>query len=69
MKILAVDTATQSCSVAVLDSSHLVAELTHNHGLTHTRRLMPMIDSSVRQFFLFIKNQCHLAPFSEICGE
>lgn len=45
MKILAVDTATQSCSVAVLDSSHLVAELTHNHGLTHTRRLMPMIDS------------------------
>ena len=44
MKILAVDTATQSCSVAVVEGSDLVAELTHSHGLTHTRRLMPMID-------------------------
>jgi len=44
MRILAVDTATESCSVAIVDSGNPVVELTHSHGLTHTRRLMPMID-------------------------
>lgn len=43
MKILAVDTATKTCSVAIVDNSSLVAELTMNHGVTHTVVLMGLI--------------------------
>ncbi len=45
MKILAMDTATRSCSVAVIGDRGLLAERTRNLGDTHTTRLMPLIDS------------------------
>ena len=45
MKILAVDTATQSCSVAVTDQRQLLAELTIANGRTHSRHLMHLIDT------------------------
>ena len=44
MKILAVDTATKVCSVAVTENKTLLAELTLDHGHTHSTHLMPMID-------------------------
>lgn len=44
MKILAVDTATKVCSVAVTENQTLLAELTIDHGHTHSTHLMPMID-------------------------
>lgn len=43
MKILAVDTATQSCSVAIADNRYLLAELTVCSGQTHSKRLMKTI--------------------------
>jgi tRNA threonylcarbamoyladenosine biosynthesis protein TsaB len=43
MKILAVDTATKTCSVAITDSNDILAELTVNHLKTHTAFLMKMI--------------------------
>ncbi|MFZ0612150.1 MAG: tRNA (adenosine(37)-N6)-threonylcarbamoyltransferase complex dimerization subunit type 1 TsaB [Desulfobacterales bacterium] len=43
MKILAVDTATTSCSVAVTDGQHLVAEITLARSRTHTRHLAGML--------------------------
>ncbi|MFW5902202.1 MAG: tRNA (adenosine(37)-N6)-threonylcarbamoyltransferase complex dimerization subunit type 1 TsaB [Thermodesulfobacteriota bacterium] len=61
MKILAVDTATESCSVAVVDNGNLVAEFTHSHGLTHTRRLMPMIDRVLDDCGLSINDMDGLA--------
>ncbi len=45
MKILALDTATSSCSVAVTDDGSLCAELTLRKNQTHSKHLMEMIDS------------------------
>ncbi|UCD31590.1 MAG: tRNA (adenosine(37)-N6)-threonylcarbamoyltransferase complex dimerization subunit type 1 TsaB [Desulfobacterales bacterium] len=44
MKILAVDTATISCSVAVIDKETLLAESTMVRQQTHSKHLMGMID-------------------------
>jgi tRNA threonylcarbamoyladenosine biosynthesis protein TsaB len=43
MKILAVDTATRSCSVAIVDQGSLLAEMTAVSGQTHSKHLMDMI--------------------------
>jgi len=43
MKILAIDTATKSCSVALVDNGSLAAELTASTGETHSRHLMRTI--------------------------
>ena len=45
MKILAVDTATQSCSVAVTNGGALCAELTTVRNQTHSKHLMGLIHS------------------------
>jgi tRNA threonylcarbamoyladenosine biosynthesis protein TsaB len=45
MKILALDTATQSCSVAVTDQGSLTAELTIVKSQTHSKHLMELIHS------------------------
>jgi tRNA threonylcarbamoyladenosine biosynthesis protein TsaB len=43
MKILAVDTATKSCSVAIIDDGTLSAELTTMDDQTHSKHLMELI--------------------------
>jgi len=45
MKILAVDTATRSCSVALIDGDRLATEMTTTRKETHSRHLMGMIDT------------------------
>ena len=45
MKILAIDTATKSCSVAVTDDGSLCAELTTLKNQTHSKHLMELIHS------------------------
>lgn len=45
MKILALDTATQSCSVAIIDDELLLAELTRANVKTHSRHLMDLIET------------------------
>lgn len=47
MKILAVDTATKSCSVAVADPGNLLAEITFVSRETHSRHLMEMVRSAL----------------------
>jgi len=47
MRILAVDTSTRSCSVAVVDGSDLLAEVISGNGQTHSRHLMAMIHSAL----------------------
>lgn len=47
MRILAVDTSTRSCSVAIIDGGDLLAEITAGNGQTHSRHLMAMIDSAL----------------------
>ena len=43
MKILAVDTATKSCSVAIIEAGSLSAELTTLRDQTHSKHLMELI--------------------------
>jgi tRNA threonylcarbamoyladenosine biosynthesis protein TsaB len=44
MKILAVDTSTQGCSIAVTDGERLISELNFQKSETHSRHLMNLID-------------------------
>ena len=44
MKILAVDTATRTCSVAVVDDRSLLSEMTTARKQTHSKHLMEMIN-------------------------
>lgn len=48
MRILALDTATKSCSVAVVDTQLLLAEITLLRTETHSVHLMDMIDRVLR---------------------
>jgi tRNA threonylcarbamoyladenosine biosynthesis protein TsaB len=48
MRILAVDTATASCSVAIVDRASLAAEFTVNKKETHSKHLMEMINSVLK---------------------
>lgn len=48
MRILAVDTSTTSCSVAVADKDSLLAEATIVREQTHSKHLMAMVDRVVR---------------------
>ncbi|MDM8539596.1 tRNA (adenosine(37)-N6)-threonylcarbamoyltransferase complex dimerization subunit type 1 TsaB [Desulfococcaceae bacterium HSG9] len=43
MKILAIDTATLSCSVALVDDDHLLAETTLVNEQTHSKHIMVLI--------------------------
>ncbi|MFH2220346.1 MAG: tRNA (adenosine(37)-N6)-threonylcarbamoyltransferase complex dimerization subunit type 1 TsaB [Pseudomonadota bacterium] len=47
MKILAVDTGTKSCSVAVVEKSSLLAEMTLVKDQTHSKHLMKMIHTVI----------------------
>jgi tRNA threonylcarbamoyladenosine biosynthesis protein TsaB len=44
MKLMAVDTATKSCSVAILERTAVIAEFATIDDQTHSTRLLPMVD-------------------------
>jgi len=48
MRILAVDTATTSCSVAIIEKAGLLAEFTLIREETHSKHLMDMINTTLR---------------------
>ena len=48
MRILAVDTATTSCSVAIVDQTSLLSEFTIDREETHSKHLMDMIKTVLR---------------------
>jgi tRNA threonylcarbamoyladenosine biosynthesis protein TsaB len=48
MRILAVDTATTSCSVAIVDNTSLLSEFTLAKEETHSKHLMDMIKAALR---------------------
>lgn len=47
MIVLAIDTASRSCSVAVLDGNAVMAEINDVSGQTHSRHLMGMVDQAL----------------------
>ena len=48
MIILAIDTTTQVCSVAVSDNETIIIEYTQNIKKTHSQRLLPLIDCALK---------------------
>lgn len=48
MRILAVDTSAVCASVGINEDGKILSESSINTGLTHSRTLMPMIDSTLR---------------------
>jgi tRNA threonylcarbamoyladenosine biosynthesis protein TsaB len=48
MRILAVDTATTSCSVAIVDNTSLLSEFTLAKEETHSKHLMDMVKEALR---------------------
>ena len=47
MIVLAIDTASRSCSVAVLDGNAVMVEINDVSGQTHSRHLMAMVDQAI----------------------
>lgn len=56
MKILGVDTASKSCSVGLLDSDALLAEITLVSGETHSVHLMDLIENVICLAALTVKD-------------
>ena len=65
MKILAVDTAAQSCSVAIVDKKSLLTETTVVGNQTHSKHLMKMISAAMDLCSLDISD---LDGFAVTCG-
>jgi len=68
MKILAIDTSSPICSVAILENDNLVDEINLDDGRTHSENLMPLIDSVLKRNKLDIKDiemiSCSVGPGS-----
>lgn len=43
MKILSIDTSSNICAVAILEDTKLIKEISLDNGLTHSEKLMPII--------------------------
>lgn len=55
MKILAIDTSSKVCSVALLENSEVIDELNLDDGKTHSENLMPLIDEILNKNNINIK--------------
>lgn len=68
MRILAVDTSAVCAAVAVTDGNKILSESQTNTGLTHSRTLMPMIDSTLRNAEISLESidafACSVGPGS-----
>ena len=48
MKILALDSTAEVCSVALCDDQRLIAEITVNTGNTHSQTLLPAVEQILK---------------------
>ena len=49
MKILSIDTSSKICSVSVLEDCNVIIERNIDDSLTHSQKLMPMIDDILKE--------------------
>lgn len=49
MKILSIDTSSKICSVCVLEDTNVIIEKNIDDGITHSQKLMPMIDNILKE--------------------
>jgi len=68
MKILAIDTSSKICSVAILENDNVIDEINLDDGKTHSENLMPLIDEILQRNSLDIKDiemiSCCVGPGS-----
>lgn len=68
MKILAIDTSSKICSVAILENDNLIDEINLDDGRTHSENLMPLMDEILKRNSLDIKDieliSCCVGPGS-----
>jgi len=68
MKILAIDTSSKTCSVAITEDMKKIIELHSDDERTHSIKLMPMIDEAFKTSCLTLKDMdllaCCLGPGS-----
>ena len=48
MKILALDTSGINCSACIIDDTKVICDFNLNTGMTHSEKLMPMIDTMLK---------------------
>ena len=56
MKILAIDTSSKICSVSILEDNKLLIEKHNDDEKTHSQKLMPLIDETLKQANLQLDN-------------
>lgn len=68
MKILAIDTSSKICSVAILENEEIIDEINLDNGRTHSENLMPMIAEILAKNNLKLENidliSCSIGPGS-----
>ena len=56
MKVLAIDTSSKLCSVAILEDTNLIKKLELDNGLTHSETLMPILKQILEKNSLVLKD-------------
>ena len=56
MKILAIDTSSKICSVSILEDNNVIIEKHNDDEKTHSQKLMPLIDETLKQVDLTLDN-------------
>ncbi len=68
MKILSIDTSSKICSVAVLEDTNVIIEKNIDDSLTHSQKLMPMIDNILNELNMKLTDfdlfSCSIGPGS-----
>lgn len=68
MKILSIDTSSKICSVAVLEDNNVIIEKNIDDSLTHSQKLMPMIDNILNELNINLTDfdlfSCSVGPGS-----
>ena len=55
MKILAIDTTSEVCGVAILEDENLIIENSLTNGLTHSENLMPLVKEALEKSEITLK--------------
>lgn len=68
MKILSIDTSSNLCSIAILEDFTVLYEETIDNGLTHSQKLMPMVETALNSIHLSLADidlyACSIGPGS-----
>lgn len=56
MKILSISTSSKLCTVSILEDTNLIKEKILDNGLTHSEKLLPIIEEIFKETNLFLKD-------------